>query len=75
MREEYIFTFDNVFVNYIELFKSDKFLLALKNTTIISIAATLFTIVISSFAAYAFSKWVQLLPFLFLCSSFFGLCV
>ncbi len=57
MRETYRFTFDDIFVNYRVLFRTDKFLLSLKNTCLITVFSTLFTILFASFAAYAFSRF------------------
>lgn len=57
MREVYRFTFDDIFCNYRELFANSRFLLSLKNTCLISIFATLFTIVFASCAAYVFARF------------------
>lgn len=57
MRQTYRFTFDNVFVNYKELFQNDRFLLALKNTCLITVFATVLTIVFASCAAYVFARF------------------
>lgn len=57
MRENYRFTADDIFGNYRSLFGDRKFLLALKNTFLITVFASLLTIAFASSAAYAFSRY------------------
>ena len=57
MQKTYHFTFDNCFVNYIELFENPKFLNSLKNTVIISVASAALTILFASFGAYIFARY------------------
>lgn len=57
MRETYQFTFDDVFVNYRNLFQNSRFLVSLRNTCLITVFATILTILFASCAAYAFSRF------------------
>lgn len=57
MRENYRFTGDDIFGNYRSLFGDRKFLLALKNTFLMTVFASLLTIAFASSAAYAFSRY------------------
>lgn len=56
MRIGYQFTWNDPFVNFQALFSDVKFLNALKNSVVLSVASTLLTVVFSACGAYAMSR-------------------
>ena len=57
MKKDFEFSSDNIMVNYKALFSDPAFLKALKNSFLISVGATILTIVIAGIAAYIFSRF------------------
>lgn len=56
MRAGYLFTWHDPFVNFRALFGDVKFLNALKNSILLSVASTLLTVIFSACGAYAMSR-------------------